>query len=71
MLYRIRLYKCMGCGKVRIHGKWRYLTPEEEMKLAMERVDWIPREKCLGCYQLVSNSENGKYTKVVKDEKCK
>jgi len=42
----------MGCGKVRIHGKWRHLTPEEEMKLAMERVDWIPREKCLGCYQL-------------------
>ena len=50
----------MGCGKVRIHGKWRYLTPEEETKLAMERVDWIPREKCLGCYQLVNNSENEK-----------
>jgi len=26
------------------------------MKLAMERVDWIPREKCLGCYQLINNS---------------
>lgn len=41
------------------------------MKLAMERVDWIPREKCLGCYQLVNNSEFGKYTKVVNNEKCK
>ena len=67
----IRLYKCMSCGKVRIHGKWRHLTPEEETKLAMQHIDWIKREQCLGCYQLVNNSEFGKYTKVVNNEKCK
>jgi len=68
---RMRIYICMNCGRVRVHGKWRYMTIEEETKLALENVEWIKREQCLGCYQLVNNSEFGKYTKVVNNEKCK
>jgi len=67
----MRIYICMNCGRVRVHGKWRYMTIEEETKLALENVEWIKREQCLGCYQLVNNSEFGKYTKVVNNEKCK
>lgn len=40
------------------------MTIEEETKLALENVEWIKREQCLGCYQLVNNSEFGKYTKL-------
>lgn len=60
----IRLYICTNCGRVRKHGKWIYLTKEQEIDLAKQNVEWIRKNECLGCYQLVNNSKNEKEGKL-------
>lgn len=60
-----RIYRCFNCGRVRIHGGWRYMTKQEEQDIiGRKNVVWLRRDECLGCYQLVNNSKNEKEGKL-------
>lgn len=47
----IHIYLCVKCGRVRRHGKWIYLTPQEKDELGWRYADivWIKRDGCLKC----------------------